>query len=214
MAETLCEMICSFLSDEPDIHFYNQKIPVGKAKTAAVTSSALRKEQVHFVDAKKAHILDHSLIEECLKRILELKEEYADARSAILKDVLIPDGDAERRCIFRTFPDHQIAMEIMDFIRLYNRWTDYSAERLILLQRNEYELSRLDTRIAEHITKADADILNVLKKNLSEQYDRKVAELDTLLKQHYDDLTKLTTELASDEVIDVLEDSILFMDTD
>ena len=205
MAETLSELICSFLAYKQDTHFYNHKIPAGKAKTAAVASSALRREQVRFIDAKKTHIPDRSLIEECLKRILELKEEYADARSAILKDVLIPDGDAERRCIFRTFPNRQTAMKMMDFIRLYNRWTEYSIERLILSHRKKYELAQLDNRMNANITKADSVVLNELKERLSEQYDKKTAELDVLLKQHFEDLTELATELASDEAIENLE---------
>ena len=94
----------------------------------------------------------------------------------------------------------------MDFIRLYNRWTDYSIEHLILFHRKKYELAQLDNRMNAHITKTDLDILNELKEKLSEQYDKNIAELDVLLKQHFDDLTELATELASDEAIANLEE--------
>lgn len=201
MAETLGDAISSFLykSDRNTPHYKYMKRFL--ARTAAMVECKLHREQVYFVDMKKTGNLDENMRRECLIRIMELKEEFEDLRSRMISSARIDMDTEARRCVFRTIGDRNAAMTLIDFVRIYNKWVDASAEYLILKALREISCATSGSDAA-----TNPDKLATAQAALAEEYEQEIGEKENLLRSYYKDLCGIAEELDEEHgIFDILD---------
>lgn len=202
MSETLGDAISSFLEKNDRKISYNRYIKIGMARTAAMIESRLRQEQVHFVDMKRTGLLDESKRRNLLIQIIELKEEFDDLRCRMTLPARIEMDTETRRSIFHTIGERNAMMILMDFVRIYNKWTDASAEYLILRAIREImcSVSGSNNRAS------DTDKLGTAKTALAEEYDKKISEQENILHSYCEDLCDIAEELDEEYgIFDILD---------
>ena len=201
MAETLGDAISSFLDKSDRKTPYNKYVKRILARTTARVESKLRREQVHFVDMKMAGTLDEGMRRECLIRIMELKEEFEDLRERMISPARIDMDTEARRCVFRTIGDRNAAMTLMDFVRIYNKWVDASAEYLIFRALREISCAASDGDTA-----TNPDKLAAAQAALAEEYEQEISEKENLLRSHCEDLRGIAEELDEEHgIFDILD---------
>ena len=207
MAETLSDAIGSFIEKNDEI--YNEYVNVKLARMAAQVVMKLRSAQVRFADKKAKGDLNDTLRTTLLVDIMELKEEAEDIRRRMMTQALLQLDNDERRCIFRLVPERKAALLLIDFVRIFNKWTEASADYLILKARRDYELDKLNTDSIDIQGGVDSDKLSQLRERLIEEYKKKVADQETQLKTYCDDLQRMADVLDSSYMIlDKLEELI------
>lgn len=202
MAETLGDAISSIL-DKRDREFpCNRYIKKNMARTAAMVEHRLRREQVHFVDMKNAGLLDESMRRNLLIQIAELKEELEDLRCRMTSSARIEMDTETRRCVFRTMGDRNAIMTLSDFVRIYNKWADASAEYFILKAIREI----LSSGSSSNNSASNMDKLDPAKAALAEEYDKKISEQGNILHSYCEDLRGIAEELDEEYgIFDILD---------
>ena len=131
-----------------------------------------------------------------------------------MSKALLQFNDEERRCIFRTIPERKAALLLMDFVRIFNKWTEASVDYLILKARRDIELDRLNPASNGNQGNTDTDRLSRLCEQLREEYKKKVADQEMQLKAYCDDLHKMAEKLdrsysVLDKLEELMEDEVL-----
>ena len=201
MAETLGDAISSFLYNSDRNTPHNKYVKRFLARTAAMVECKLHREQIHFVDMKKTGKLDENMRRECLIRIMELKEEFEDLRSRMISPARIDMDTEARRCVFRKIGDRNAAMTLMDFVRIYNKWVDVSAEYLILKALREISCATSGSDAA-----TNPDKLATAQAALAEEYEQEISEKVNLLRSYCEDLCGIAEELDEEHgIFDILD---------
>lgn len=201
MAEALIDAISSFVEKRDGV--FNEYIDTKQIHITTKVQIKLRRAQVSFDDIKIN--TDVTIHEEFCKKLLlsimELNEEFQDLRCRMIAPAQIAMGDEERRCIFRTTSNPDAVLRLMDFVRIYNKWTEVSVDYLILRERREYELAKLNTTEV-----ADSYKLTKILEQLAEEYKKKIAEQETQLQEYCMDLQSIAEELNEQyKILDILD---------
>lgn len=195
MSENLEEAISQLLMNYTEKAKFNNRVKVEMAETAALIRKRVRYAQFRFVDLKNNDKLNETTATERLVRIMELKEEYENLRFRMFAPLLIDENtDSQKwRCIFRTIRDRNTRMTILDFARIYNKWTVASADYLILK-------ALCDLECGEIIERTDVQI------KLAEEYEEKFCKQEELLDSYFQDLHSIATELELNcNIFEILE---------
>lgn len=202
MAENLGDALSQILLNHMRKIMFNNRVRFELAKTASLVKNRVRREQLRFVDLLDNGKFDETDKEERLVRIMELKEEYENLRFRMFAPSLIDDDtDSQKwRCLFRTIRDRKISMTILDFVRIYNKWTVTSADYLILKELRDLECDEEEKRSSNQIV-------------LAKEYGEKIHEKEELLKSYLLDLHDIATELDGEcnifEVLENLDDELV-----
>ena len=195
MSENLGDAISQLLMKDTNKNLINTRIRVGLAKTAALVKNKVRCAQIRYVDLSDSGKLDETEKEERLVRIIELKEEYEHLRFRMFAPSLIDDDtDSQKwRCIFRTIRDRKTSHDILDFVRIYNKWTAASADYMILK-------ALCDLECGEEKERSDVQI------KLAEEYDDKIRNQEELMESYLLDLHEIAAEIDSKcKIFEILE---------
>lgn len=199
MVETLGDAISS-ISDRK--LFYNRYVKKSLARTAAMVENSLRRKQVHFVDMKRAGLLDENKRKILLIQIMELKEELEELRCRMTFPAKIEMDTETRRCVFRTINDPNVAMTLMDFVRIYNKWADDSAEYLILIAIREIECAAFNNNNSS----SNFDKITPAQIALTEEYNKKISEKKNILHSYCEELRGIAEELDEEYgIFDILD---------
>ena len=202
MAETLGDAISSFLDKSYREIFYNRFVKKSMSRTAAMIEFRLRSEQVHFVDMKKVGVIDESIRRDLLIQIMGLKEELEDVRYRMTLLVKIQMDTETMRCVFRTIGDRIATMTLLDFVQIYNKWVDVSAEYLILKAIREIACGDGENKNSIF----NPDKLTAAKEVMAKEYDKTISEQENMLRSYCEDLHKIAEELDENyDIIDVLD---------
>lgn len=202
MAETLGDAISSILNKKDREFPCNRYVKKTVARTAAMVEHRLRREQVHFVDMKNAGLLDESRRRNLLIQITELKEELEDLRCRMTASAKIEMDTETRRCVFRTIGDRNAMMTLSDFVRIYNKWADASADYFILRAIREI----LCSTSGSNNSVSNMDKLAPAKTALAEEYDKKIREQENILHSYCEDLRGIAEELVEKYgIFDILD---------
>ena len=196
MAENLGDALSQILLNHMRKIMFNNRVRFELAKTASLVKNRVRREQLRFVDLLDNGKFDETDKEERLVRIMELKEEYENLRFRMFAPSLIDDDtDSQKwRCLFRTIRDRKTSMTILDFVRIYNKWTAASADYLILK-------ALCDLECGEEKERSDIQI------KLAEEYEVKIRKQEELLNSYFQDLYSIAIELDQNcNIFELLED--------
>lgn len=212
MAERLSDVIGSFLADGNHKEIsYNKYVKKNLVRTAAMVESRLRHEQVHFVDMKRAGLLDENKRRNLLIQIMELKEELEDLRCRMTSPARIEMDTETRRCVFRTISDRNATMTLIDFVRIYNKWVNASAEYLI--QKTIREIVCAASR--NNNSTSNPNEFNTTQAMLAKEYDKQISEQENMLCSYCEDLhdiaKKLDEEYEIFDTLDKLTDDVIFL---
>ncbi|MBQ1659595.1 MAG: hypothetical protein II059_07080 [Clostridia bacterium] len=164
---------------------FNDLVSFGLAKTAALVQINLRREQLRFVDLKDSGELNETAANERLVRIMELKEEYKHLRFRMFDPLLIDENTDSWRRIFHTIRDRKADIAILDFVRIYNKWTVTSADYMILKALRDLECGEEEKRSSNKIV-------------LAKEYEVEIQKREELLEAYLLDLNDIVTELDSE----------------
>ena len=196
MSENLGDAISQLFTNNTMKSMFNTRVRIRMAKTAALVKNKMRRAQLCFVDLKDSGRLNTATTNERLVRIMELKEEYENLRFRMFAPLLIDDDtDSQKwRCLFRTIRDRKTSMTILDFVRIYNKWTAASADYLILK-------ALCDLECGEEKERSDIQI------KLAVEYEVKIRRQEELLNSYFQDLHSIATELdQNSSIFELLED--------
>lgn len=202
MSENLGDALSQILLNHMREIMFNNWLRFGLAKTAALVKNRVRCEQLRFVDLLDSGKLDETGKEEKLAHIMELKEEYENLRFRMFAASLIDDdiNSIKWRCIFRTIGDRKTSMTILDFVRMYNKWTVTSADYLILKALCDLECGEEEKRSSNQIV-------------LAKEYGAKIQGKEELLKSYLLDLYDIATVLDEEcnifEALENLDDELV-----
>ncbi len=202
MAANLSDVISSILMNNLKNTIYNELVKGRHIRTAALVKSRLRREQVHFVDLINTGKLDVKRREKYLISIMELKEEYEDLMSRTYVPYLLKVDmmSTEWRCVFHTREDRNISKPVIDFVRIYNRWTIASAEYMFLKALRDIECGNDYEHNQKNDKKADNQI------TLAKEYTERISKQHDLLRSYLQDLHDIAKRLDTEYgIFDILE---------
>ena len=196
MSENLGDAISQLLMNDTKKVVFNTRVRVELAKTAALVKNKVRRAQIRFVDLSDNGKLDETEKEERLVRIMELKEEYEHLRFRMFEPSFIDDNtDSQKwRCIFRTIRNKKTNLNILDFVRIYNKWATVSADYLILKALRDLECG-------------DEKKRSINQTVLAKEYEEKIQNHEDLLESYLLDLHYIAEELDRNcNIFKLLED--------
>ena len=180
---------------------YNELVGNRLIYIAALVKAKLRLEEIRYVELKNEGKLDEKMREELLNQIMDLKEEYEDLISRSYLPHLLKSEDIvspEWRYVFRTSKNRDIIGVIVEFMRIYNKWTTASVELLLTK-----ELRDIDCKSQDDDT---TDDYNQIISALSEEYAEKINRQEELLRAYLQDLHDIAEKLVTKYgIFDLLE---------
>lgn len=213
MAENLNDATSLILVNYLKDVIYNELVDGRLIRTAALVKLKLRHEQVNFVDLKNAGKLDGNQRKDLLIRIIELNEEYENLfprtyASHLLKAEMI---NPEWRFVFRTIEDRNLSKTVIDFLRIYNKWTIASAEYLLLNALCDIECGNDYAHRQENEEKTHNQIA------LADEYTNRIGKQEELLQSYLYDLhniaEKLDKEYGMFDILESFYEEYEFIDT-
>lgn len=193
----LYEEGCVFIVPEKPRFICNCKVNGKVAHLAASVQYLLEHAELKLANQYQTprYATDSPEAKALFGRIEDLSFELHNLMIMMTESARIEYTDKEQRYIFRIFGDKREADRVMLFIRQFNKWTSSSAEYLVTEARKAYD----DEKFRQHLEKANDQPMysqiEMARKNLAAEYDRKLDRLRWLLSGYVSDLYSIVNEL-------------------
>lgn len=180
-----------------DTTVYNEELDETIAGIAAETQFEYEKVQlimVRYYEAPQMSEKFNSLV----STLEDLKRDFKSLKSEMMRRTLLLPSKEERRCIFRRLDDVNGYNAFLEFLSIFNYWTELSAEYLILKARRDYDNKRCEELVRNAIEAGKRDRLIKAQAQLEKEYAKKIEEMKQILVDCIADLKEFTTELVDE----------------
>lgn len=128
----------------------------------------------------------------------DLKSDFRNLKSEMMRRLLLLPSEEERRCIFRRLDNADGYNTFLEFLSVYNYWSELSADYLILRARSAYDKKKSEELVRKSTDNNKRSRLIKAQVQLEKEYEKKIEEMKQILVDCIADLKEFTTELVDE----------------
>lgn len=185
------------IHDSDNAIVYNEELDDTLADMAATIQFEYEKVQLMMVRDYKAPQISGKF-NSLVSTLEDLKGDFKSLKNEMMRRTLLLPSEEERRCAFRRLNDINGYSLFLEFISIFNYWTELSAEYLILKARCDYDNKRCEEFVRNAIEANKRDRLIKAQEQLKKEYAKKIEEMKQILVDCTVDLKEFTTELVDE----------------